>query len=131
MSLDPHTAVDEALAHFLHYGLPIAKALPRVLASLESRLRRVLDLTDAGVRRLLGVSERRFLDEPWRKMQKKGREALTQAVGRLAYEADWEELLAPSAARKGGVNLAPFPANLKALGSWLRIIDKADLPRGP
>ena len=94
-------------------------------------MRRVLDLTDAGVRRLLGVSERRLLDEPWREMQKKGREALTQAVGRLAYEADWEGLLAPSAARKGGVNLVLFPANLKAPGSWLRIVNKADLPRGP
>ena len=49
---------------------------------------------------------------------------------RLAYEADWEGLLAPSAARKGGVNLVLFPANLKAPGSWLRIIKKADLPRG-
>src|ERR1043166_9362510 len=41
-SLDPHTAVDEALAHFVHYGLPIATALPRVLVSLRANLQRVL-----------------------------------------------------------------------------------------
>jgi RES domain-containing protein len=128
-SLDPHTALDEALAHFLHYGLPVAKALPRVLVSLETRVRRVLDLTDARIRRFLSVSERRLLDEPWREMQIKSQEALTQALGRLAYEDGWEGLLAPSTARKGGVNLMLFPANIEAPESWMRISNKAELPR--
>src|ERR1700731_4517438 len=34
-SLDPHTAVDEALAHFVYYGLPIAKAMPRIIVSAD------------------------------------------------------------------------------------------------
>jgi RES domain-containing protein len=130
-SLDPHTAVDEALTHFVDYGLPIAKAMPRVIVSLKACLRRVLDLTDGTIRRLLGVSKRRLLDEPWREQQKKGREALTQAIGRLAFDADWEGLLVASAARRGGVNLIIFPANLDAPGSWLKIINKAELPRRP
>jgi RES domain-containing protein len=130
-SLDPHTAVDEALAHFVHYGLSVAKAMPRVIVALEARLRRVLDLTDGAVRHRLGVSEQRLLDEPWRDEQKIGREALTQAIGRLAFDADWEGLQVPSAARKGGVNLIIFPANLDAPGSWLTIINKAELPHRP
>jgi RES domain-containing protein len=127
-SLDPHTAVDEAFAHFLHYGLPIAKALPRVLVSLEVRVRRVLDLTDARIRRFLTVSERRLLDDPWREMQIKGQESLTQALGRLAHEDGWEALLAPSTARKGGVNLILFPANIEAPQSWMRMGNVEELP---
>jgi RES domain-containing protein len=127
-SLDPQTALDEVLAHFRHYGLAISKAMPRVFVSLETSLRRVLDLTDGSTRRLFGVSERRLLTVLWREEQKRGREALTQAVGRLAYEAEWEGLLVPSAARKGGANLIIFPANLSAPRSWLRIINKSELP---
>src|SRR5438876_1883581 len=44
-SLDIDTALAESLAHFRHYGLPIAKALPRVLVSLEAKFQRVLDIT--------------------------------------------------------------------------------------
>jgi RES domain-containing protein len=128
-SLDPHTAIDEALSHFAHYALPIAPAMPRVIVSLEARLARVLDLTDGTVRRILGVSRRRLVDEPWRENQKMGREALTQAIGRLAFDAEWEGLLVPSAARRGGINLIVFPANVDAPASWLRIINKAELPR--
>ena len=128
-SLDVETAVAEALAHFRHFGLPVSMAMPRVIVALEAKLQRVLDLTDPATRRVLGVSTRRMLDEPWREEQKKGREALTQAVGRTAFEASLQGLLVPSAARRGGVNLVTFPANLDAPKSWLRILNKDELPR--
>jgi len=129
-SLEVETALDEALAHFRYYGLSLAKAMPRMIVSLEARIQRTLDLRDGPTRRLLGVSVRRMLTEPWREEQKRGREALTQAIGRLAYEVDLEGLLVPSAARKGGSNLILFPANLDAPKSWLKIINRADLPKG-
>src|SRR5438046_1650682 len=44
-SLDPHTALDEVLAHFRHYRLPMESAMPRVIVSLQIHLRRILDLT--------------------------------------------------------------------------------------
>jgi RES domain-containing protein len=130
-SLDPHTALDEVLAHFVYYRLPIARAMPRVIVALETCFQRILNLTNSAIRRLLGVSERRLRDEPWRTMQKKGREALTQALGRLAFDAGWEGILVSSAASKNGVNLIIFPANLDAPGSWLQIMRKDDLPRRP
>jgi RES domain-containing protein len=130
-SLDPYTAIAEALSHFVYFALPIATAMPRVIVSLEARLGRVLNLNDRAVRRVLGISRRRLLDEPWREEQKLGREALTQVLGRLAFDADWEGLLVPSAARRGGINLIAFPANFDVPRSWLRIINRADLPRRP
>jgi RES domain-containing protein len=127
-SLDPHTALDEVLAHFLYYKIPIEGAMPRVTVSVRVRLGRVLDLTEGKTRSALRVSERRMVDEPWREEQKVGREALTQALGRLTHELGWEGLLVPSAARRGGMNLIVLPANLSRPSS-LEIINVGDLPR--
>jgi RES domain-containing protein len=127
-SLDPHTALDEVLAHFRYYKIPVESAMPRVTVSVRVRLGRVLDLADGKTRSALRVSERRMLDEPWREEQKAGREALTQALGRLSHELGWEGLLVPSAARKEGMNLIVFPANLSRR-SPLEIINVGDLPR--
>jgi RES domain-containing protein len=43
-SLDPHTALDEVLAHFRYLGFPIESAMPRVTVSVRARLARGLDL---------------------------------------------------------------------------------------
>jgi RES domain-containing protein len=104
-SLDPHTALDEVLAQFRYYEFPVESAMPRVTVWVRARLVRVLDLTDGKTRSALRVSERRILDEPWREEQKAGREALTQALGRLGHELAWEAFLVPSAARRGGAKL--------------------------
>jgi RES domain-containing protein len=127
-SLDPHTALEEALAHFQYYGISMAQAMPRVIVSVRVELQRTLNLRDGKTRRLLGVSEKRILDEPWRNKQDNGQEALTQAIARLAYNKNWEGMFVPSAARRGGVNLVVFPANLKPPKSWLDIINREDLP---
>jgi RES domain-containing protein len=127
-SLDPHTALDEVLAHFRYYGFPIESAMPRVTVSVRVRLARVLDVTDGKTRSVLRVSERRILEETWREEQKAGREALTQALGRIGHELAWEAFLVPSAARRGGVNLIVFTANLSPRSS-LEIINVGHLPR--
>ena len=127
-ALNVETAVAEALGYCRYYGFPLSKVMPRVLVALDARIERVLDLRDGATRTVLGVSERRMLDEPWREEQNKGREALTQAIGRLAFEAEAQGLLVPSAARKCGANLILFPANLDPPKSWLRIINRGELP---
>ncbi len=126
-SLDPHTALDEVLAHYRYYGFPIASAMPRVTVSVRVRLARILDFTDGKTRAALRVSMRRIVDEPWREEQKSGREALTQALGRIGHELGWEAFLVQSAAMSGGVNLIIFPANLSRRSS-LEIINVGDLP---
>jgi RES domain-containing protein len=126
-SLDPHTALDDVLAHFRDYGIPIESAMPRVTVSVRVRLARLLDLTDGAIRSALRVSARRMLDEPWSEEQAAGNEALTQGIGRLGNDLGWEGLLVPSAARRGGVNLILFPDNL-AGGSTLEIANAGELP---
>src|SRR4051794_22354837 len=49
-SLDPYPALDEVLAHFRHYALPIESAMPRVTVAIRVELSRVLDLTDGATR---------------------------------------------------------------------------------
>jgi RES domain-containing protein len=127
-SLDVETAVAEALQHFRYYGLPVSKAMQRVIVALEAEIERVLDLSNGAVRRLLVVSEKRMLSEPWREQQNKGCEALTQAIGRLGYDLDIQALLVSSAARRAGSNLIVFPANLDPPKSWLRIVNRDELP---
>jgi hypothetical protein len=69
-------------------------------------------------------------DEPWRERHEAGEEALTQALGRIAYELRWEALLVPSAARPRGMNLIIFPANLLTK-SGLLILNVGELPQRP
>jgi RES domain-containing protein len=102
--------------------------MPRVTVSVRVRVERVLDLTDGKIRSALQVSERRMLDEPWREQQQAGREALTQALGRLIHELEWEGFLVPSAASRGGVNLILLPTNFSSRSS-LEIINVSELPR--
>ena len=130
-SLAPETAALEALAHHRYYGLPEAEALPRVLAAAVVALQRVLNLTDAAARRALRASRRELLAEDWRAANGEGRESRTQAIGRLAWGAEIEALLVPSAAHPGGVNLVIFPGNLTPPGSYLIIVNRESLPRHP
>jgi RES domain-containing protein len=127
-SLEFETAAAEALAHYRRFRIPEHAAMPRVFAALEVRLTRVLDLRRGQVRSALKVSAERLTDEEWWKLQKRGKEAITQALGRLAWLAKWQALIVPSAARPGGANLIVFPANLGPPGSWLKIHKPDDLP---
>lgn len=127
-SLEPETAVAEALAHFRRAGIPESAAMPRVLVALDLRLSRVLDLTPGESRRSLCLSRRRIQEERWWEIQDQGCEAITQAVGRAAYEAGLEGVLAPSAAAIRGANVVVFPQRL-APGSRIRVLpDRAAAP---
>lgn len=126
--LDIQTAVEEALAHHRHYGFPVETALPRVLVSIQACLQTVLNLTDQSVRRTLGVKREQVLGEDWRACNEGQEEALTQAIGRLAWDAEWEGLLVPSVAHASGTNLIVFPGNLLPPGSYLLVINRDQLP---
>ena len=57
----------------------------------------------------VGVSREHMCMEQWEKIQRTGKEAITQTIGRLAWERKFDGLLVPSAARASGVNLVAFP----------------------
>jgi RES domain-containing protein len=127
-SLELDTATAELLAHHRRQGRPDPEAdvFPIAIVSLEVEVDRLLDLTDAAVRRNLKITLK-DLDEDWQSAQNQGQEALTQAIGRLALSAGYQGLVAPSAAKRGGRNLVFFRE--VASEGQLRIIRKEKLPK--
>jgi len=127
-SVDFETAAAEVMAHYRRFHIPEHLAMPRLFAAVEVQLTRVLDLRRGPVRRTMKVSAERLSAEEWWKLPKRGKEAITQAIGRLAWQAGWQALLTPSAAHPGGTNLIVFPANLEPPDSWIKIHKPDDLP---
>jgi RES domain-containing protein len=127
-SLEMQTATEEALSHHRYFGFAVETALPRVMVAIRVSLRRVLNLTDPRPRSALGITRGRLTAEDWRAANARGEEALTQAVGRLAWENGWEGLLVSSSADPGGVNLIVFPGNLVPPESYLLIVNRDQLP---
>ena len=129
-SRDEATALDESRQQNLRLGVPTWMALPLVLTALEVDLRPALDLTEGRVRRVLGISKARMLEERWWLLQDDGCEALTQAIGRLARDQGFAALLVPSAARRRGTNVVIYPDRIAA-GSRLAVVNADRLPSGP
>lgn len=121
-SLTPETAMQEMLAHFRYYDIPLHAAMPRVFVAIRFRLTSVLDLTKGEHRQRLRISERRMLECDWRKELERGAVSLTQMVGQAARESGFEAVLAPSAEDKGGRNIVVFPAKLRT-SSELAVLD--------
>lgn len=105
------TALAEAKANHLYYGLDPADALPRVIVAVNIRLARVLDLTDGVIRKSLAVSGTKMRNDDWRTLNRRGAESLTQAIGRAAYQSGLEALIVPAC--DGGKNLVWFPGNMR------------------
>jgi RES domain-containing protein len=80
-SLDPVTAVKESYQEFLKYGFTASNIRPRVMAGIRVNVRRLLDLTDARIRRRLGFTLGELTGEDWHSIQSAGGESWTQAIG--------------------------------------------------
>lgn len=126
-TLDPYAALAETVGTFGSYAIPYEQRLPLVLVAIDVKLQRVLDLTDGKIRRHLGVSQERMLEADWQTAQARNGEGLTQAIGRLAWEAKLEALLVASARFKKEKNLVIFPDQLSK-SSLLQIVNRHDLP---
>lgn len=126
-TLDPYAALAETVGTYGHYSIPFEHRLPLVLVGFEVQLQHVLDLTSGTMRQHLGVSEERMLASDWQAAQAKGGEALTQAIGRSAWEAEVEALLVSSARLKKEKNLVIFPDRLHK-ASRLKIVNRKELP---
>jgi RES domain-containing protein len=127
-SMELDTATAELLAHHRHQGRPDpeAEVFPIAAVSLEIEVDRLLDLTNSSTRRKLKVKLKDLVGD-WQGVQGRGREALTQAIGRLALAASFQGLFAPSAARRGGRNVVLFRELIAE--DQLRIIRKEKLPK--
>ena len=126
-SLEPETALAEALAHVRYFNLPTSKALPRILVSLHLRARKVIDLRNGDLRRKLRLAEKTIRSLDWRKDNFRGRTAITQAWGEAFSENGVEALIIPSAAAAAGANLLVFPRNLLP-GSKFEVLSEVKWP---
>jgi RES domain-containing protein len=125
-SLNQQTALDETLASYRAYGIPADKIPPQVLVSVAVKLQAVVDLTAGNCLHLLGANSKQ-IKRDWQKEQNTGREAVTQAIGRLAWEARLEGIIVPSA-RSNGTNLVLFPSRRRVGSSW-KIQGARQLPK--
>lgn len=127
LSCDLHTCVEETTKSARLPEMELANVLPRTLIGIEVMLSRVLDLTDATIRRRLRITKKSLIADDWEKFQNVDiQEAFTQQIGRLAREAGFEAILVPSAVTRGK-NLDIFPDRLLP-GSSLKVINRHFLP---
>ncbi len=112
----PELAVAESLAQSRRFAIPDADAMPRVVRALDIRLTQAADLTDGLVRRRLRVTLADLVEEPWFDRNNAGREALTQGVGRAAYQCGLDGLIAPSSQSRTGFIVVVFPDLLGTTG---------------
>lgn len=125
-SLRPGTAADEAFRLASRFGLASTEISPRVIVGIEWRLNRVLDLTRTDAPEWVKLPD--WLAEDFRAINRQGWETLAQAVGRAAFAAGIEALLAPSAVVAGGTNLVVFKAVPAAAVSG-RVLGTGELER--
>ncbi len=86
-ALSDVTALAEAKANHVYYGLDPADVLPRMIIAVDVNLAKILDLTDGTIRKNLGVSATRMRNDDWRKLNRRAAESLNECNRRLgAYE---------------------------------------------
>lgn len=105
------TVLAEARAHARAYGIPDASLLPMTLRAVRCDLKFIMDLTDRRTRARLRLNLEDMMNEDWEALNRKGAEALSQAIGAAAHATGVEALLVPSATGKGR-NLVIFPDNI-------------------
>ncbi|HUO08649.1 MAG TPA: RES family NAD+ phosphorylase [Phycisphaerae bacterium] len=125
-------AIAETLGVAGRYGFDPAARLPMTLVAIDATLERVLDLTDATVRRALGVTIAQMNGCPWRAENAAANEALTQAIGRAAQEAGLEGILVASSVKRRLRNINVFPKNVSSAGALrIRSAEKSPPPPAP
>ena len=117
----------EAEAWARRYGWKVADLKPQTRITVRLELQAMLDLTSPDSLRTLGFTAKRLTSCDWKAEQDAGREALTQAVARAAFETMSEGLIAPSARHPGGANIVLFPCHRRD-GSVVLTKNEGDIP---
>jgi RES domain-containing protein len=127
-SLDPVTLSAEAYYKTLEYGWTAEEFRgPQLTIRMRWELQRVLDLTAADVRKALGITKKEMVECDWWTEQNEDREAVTQALGRAAFENLAEGLIVPSARRASGINIVYYPSHRQP-GTTISTSDEAAIP---
>jgi RES domain-containing protein len=125
-------AIAETLGLPSHYGFDPAGRLPLTLVALDTALVQVVDFADARVRKSIGVTLAEMNACDWRNDNAGGREAVTQALGRAAFELGTEGIIVPSAVKRTFRNFNVFPRNLGGKSSLtIRRSEKLPPPPAP
>ena len=130
LSEAPETAMAESNEHARRYNLPLWKQMPKVTVAIRIEADAILDLTDPVAKTAVPFGLRSLMDADWRTDNNRGKESLSQALGRAAFAAGFDGLRVPSKPDPNGINLVVFrrggrggarivllnPQALKALG---------------
>jgi RES domain-containing protein len=117
----------EAESWAKRHGFKVADLKPQTRITVRLELQAILDLTQPHTLAGLGLSSAQLTDCDWKAEQDAGREALTQAVGRAAFECLSEAIAVPSTRHSGGVNVILFPSHRRD-GSVIQARDEASIP---
>lgn len=88
----------------------------------------MIDFREGKNRQRLRMAEAVILDTDWRKENREGNEAITQAWGWALHESGVEGFMVSSSAHRHGSNLIVFPGNLKR-SSHIRVLSKVEWSR--
>ncbi len=127
-STDPDTLHEEGVYKARRFGWTDDDFKPKLTLSMQWRLQEVLDLTSPEILDVLGIQQTDIVGCDWEQEQLNGREAITQAIGRAAFEKLAEGLVVPSARRPGGVNVVYYPAHRRE-GTIIETLDRETLPQ--
>jgi RES domain-containing protein len=126
-STDAATLAAELNFKAPRYGLTPGQLKAQLTVGMRWEIQRVVDLTAAETLELLGVETDDLVRCDWLTEQNAGREALTQAIARAAFERQAEGLVVPSARLRGGVNVVYFPSHRRD-GTLIETPDEAGVP---
>ena len=126
-SADPATLAAEVNQRWARYGWTPAQHRAQLIVGMRWELQAVVDLTARATLRALGVTTTRLTGCNWEAEQNAGREALTQAIARAAFEWRAEGLVVPSARHRRGINLVYFPTHHRD-GTQILTPDEANVP---
>ncbi len=126
-STHPTTLAKEANYKSLHYGWTPSQFKPQIIVGMKWELQKVLNLMDPVILTALNLTHAKLTLCDWEGEQMAGKEALTQALGRAAFENLAEGLVVPSARQAGGINMVYYPSN-RLDGSVIQTSNESEIP---
>ncbi len=120
-------ALKESMGAFRYFGVKKPRQNPRLLVQIDTSFSRIANLTSIEDH-LSWPSKDDLLNEDWSKINERGYETLSQALGRALVECGFEGLICNSAQDRRGRNIVWFPQFLDS-GSRVEIVGSTELKK--